>query len=1131
MSIKSVVCRKAFAFALAGAFGLFLNGAAFADTLTWTGGAGDCKWSTPENWTSDGTHTVPQSGDSVYASADTEQTVNNDITGLVLPHLELNYRRIGKQTTANRQYVYFTGNKIKLTGGLNAFKATVSTKSGASPEGDYQTQNSIPFELDDAADGGTNQLWLAMRFNQQGNITGPGFAWWRMEGAYSALSESDQRTTGAYVTSTAYFDVNAANVLGDGTYVTEMANGSSIRMYSDLAARLHMKQSTTLGDTAARWEAYGNRTFNGKITGNRFVCYDYNANGVFTFAKDVEIDGPVHVFSDSGKTGVGMTFNGRLVCNELGRYDNGVTGRYALNATGGAVKKLHVYTKGVAAGAPNCFGSCAVVDFGPCGASIGGLDLQGNDQTIDRIVLNDKYPIDAPHPAGHIVTSSKGPAALTLAATEDCETDALFSGDLSLVWNPQGDSAFQTYAAFGREMPMTGRIVVSNGTFTVNGANSFPHASAVEVADGATFVWDSTVAGGLRNVASVKLGSGATLRVTATAAWPFETDADVAEACLDISSESVLDFRSGDTFVARRFTVDGVQKEPMTTYGHAEAAQIPEGAHVQVTVERATEADPRTWTGGASGTDVGLADNWSGTDAPSLYDGSLEPTFAAGGSLASVFTGVSMRNISFTGSNDFTLKGENDSAKLFLEGGIVAADRGTDATYALRLPVVLRSAQTWTVNGEKTKLVIGDEISGEGDVTLSGEGQLELNVGDACAWPGSLTSTASNITLKGELTSAEGKITYDGTKGRLFLSGAKVAKQVVIQQGGTKPLQAVGAADSAIGGLDLSGNTTISVEEGSKLTISGDVRLRAYCYPEGKGVFVFTNVNLLASAACQPNANSTIYIDYPGLPIKSYFDVRGRLYTRCPNALGLSQPQFYDGGVWDLCGYDQTCGRFSWISTYNADGSFATLKTTQMIRSDAPATLTVHHDNQSGSGSNKGPQVYAGKIVGQVSLVKTGYNYGTVQDLTIASEIASTGSVEVSWGLLSFTNAFTYTIGGKAYSLPGGRWPNCTRATAGRKVAVGGDVHYGTLELLNSKALGKKAEVYVAKGGAKVRLGANVNQRVAALYFEDDDGNWVKQPIGSWGSSASRAEHKDDERFEGSGRLLIGDWSSFLIVR
>ena len=63
-------------------------------------------------------------------------------------------------------------------------------------------------------------------------------------------------------------------------------------------------------------------------------------------------------------------------------------------------------------------------------------------------------------------------------------------------------------------------------------------------------------------------------------------------------------------------------------------------------------------------------------------------------------------------------------------------------------------------------------------------------------------------------------------------------------------------------------------------------------------------------------------------------------------------------------------------------------------------------------------------------------------------------------------------------------------------------------------------DVYVAKG-AKVRLAAGVSQRIRDLYFEDDAGEWVKQPGGAWGSSASGAAHRSDAAFAGAGTLRV----------
>ena len=222
-------------------------------------------------------------------------------------------------------------------------------------------------------------------------------------------------------------------------------------------------------------------------------------------------------------------------------------------------------------------------------------------------------------------------------------------------------------------------------------------------------------------------------------------------------------------------------------------------------------------------------------------------------------------------------------------------------------------------------------------------------------------------------------------------------------------------------------------------------------------------------------------------------------------------------------GFDQTIGRFSWMDGY----------TTCEIRSATPATLRVYQDIQSGSASDRGTVTYRGKLTGFVSLVKTGNETSTAadttgsasnsrvaEDLVLGSAITATGDVSVVWGLLSFTNGTDRV----------GSWKGCGKATAGRTVDARGDVHYGTLELRHSKVFGKQTDVYVAKG-AKVRLVAGVAQRVHDLYFEGDDGEWVKQPTGTWGSSASGASHQSDGFLEGAGVLNVhGDTLPTLII-
>ena len=72
---------------LAGTF-LLAAGVLKADTLTWTASGGGM-WSNAANWSSDGSHTVPQSGDTIkILGLKSGEVYENDIDGLSTPHLE-----------------------------------------------------------------------------------------------------------------------------------------------------------------------------------------------------------------------------------------------------------------------------------------------------------------------------------------------------------------------------------------------------------------------------------------------------------------------------------------------------------------------------------------------------------------------------------------------------------------------------------------------------------------------------------------------------------------------------------------------------------------------------------------------------------------------------------------------------------------------------------------------------------------------------------------------------------------------------------------------------------------------------------------------------------------------------------
>ena len=77
-----------------------------ADTLTWVG-AGGGNWSDAANWSSDGSHAIPQSGDTIKINTlKSGETYNNDIVGLSTPHLEFG----GQSASA---YPMLTGNQSR----------------------------------------------------------------------------------------------------------------------------------------------------------------------------------------------------------------------------------------------------------------------------------------------------------------------------------------------------------------------------------------------------------------------------------------------------------------------------------------------------------------------------------------------------------------------------------------------------------------------------------------------------------------------------------------------------------------------------------------------------------------------------------------------------------------------------------------------------------------------------------------------------------------------------------------------------------------------------------------------------------------------------------------------------------
>ena len=541
---------------LAGAVAL-VSGSMKADTLTWVGTGGG-NWSVAANWSSDGSHTIPESGDIIKINTlKSGETYNNDIVGLSTPHLEFG-------GSGSEPYPKLTGNQITLTGGWNAF---------SSASGRYQSF--IPLALTVQDGNPTNRFYNhGGRLDQRGKVTGPGLLF--KDGKSIMDFYGGNEYTGGTInggTSNGWLDPyalssgdNAGGTPFGSTSSTYYMRGKTLSRFSitefpyNTDIRPASDKPATDNDF---WFYSGIKRFTGNITGTRLVVR-MDSGAAPTFSGDITIEGPIRMQIDANQSSSrSAVFSGRVECsafNELQAAPSATPSKADLTFThaNNSIGALYVNWWNFHSGADNSLGTNAIVYLGQRVANYGTIDLGGFNQRIDRFIADSRYPADgsAADMVGHVVTS-KDPARLTMAATGDCTTDAQFDGEVTLAWAPKGNYAFST-ALPGRMMGTTGGIVVSNGTFTVNGTNSFDRASSIEVADGASFVWASEKTFGLRSVVSLEIGVGATFSVSPSAAIPFTTNAFSCVLSLDLAEGASLSLPSGTILPALAVTTGGV---------------------------------------------------------------------------------------------------------------------------------------------------------------------------------------------------------------------------------------------------------------------------------------------------------------------------------------------------------------------------------------------------------------------------------------------------------------------------------------------------------------------------------------------------------------------------------------------
>ena len=495
-------------------------------------------------------------------------------------------------------------------------------------------------------------------------------------------------------------------------------------------------------------------------------------------------------------------------------------------------------------------------------------------------------------------------------------------------------------------------------------------------------------------------------------------------------------------------------------------------------------AADRTWDGGGANALWSTPANW---DGDATYPAAGDALFF-GGSVRTTNTntldeGTAVAGLTFNaGAGAFSLRGSG----ITLDGNV---SNLSASAQTLNLPIVLSG----------TRMIYGSNVAFAVNGVLSGPGGLTANVTNS-----TLTLTAAN-TYEGNTLVTNGQLavthkdalggTTAGTRvhgpsnASLKLSGSIDVAEPITLDGARPSYQSslIGdtGSNTVSGRILKEGNSTrIRVESNRTLVIAGGITNvsgggNLGLNPQSGSKLIIKDQPILlgTSTGIQAEYSGTVIFaapsnTYASMLICDHNKVRTDVADAlCPTA------QLTIGGSWvadallDLNGFDQTVGNFLSNGLKTNPGYLA-------VTSTVPATLTV---NQSGS------TTFSGALDGRVSLAKKGI------------------------GTLTFSNVISQTAGDlSVYS-----GTVAVAETGGFANVQNIWVYGGTFELRNGTAVPDTASVWISEG-AKVNLAAGINETVGYLFYNENT-----KRVGTYGSTASTAQHKDDTHFSGSGILTV----------
>ncbi len=656
-----------------------------------------------------------------------------------------------------------------------------------------------------------------------------------------------------------------------------------------------------------------------------------------------------------------------------------------------------------------------------------------------------------------------------------------------LVWNP--DAADAEFVFAKAVSPTTGELLVSNGVVRLVEGASFTALSRLDVAAGAQLVVETGAGGGFQaQTATVAAGARVVVGKGTILTFDAATAAGAALAPGFHTAATDPDWLAGDGLVY----VPG-----------ADESETPSTA---------------TWTGGGADTLLATGANWEGAAAPDFATGGLTATFAAGGDRAT-FTGNDLfRFAGLVFTKPFALDAAADAAGGVLLGacGVRTADADDARTYGLGWPLVAVATQTWYAAANAT-LRWTAPLSGlatSDRILVDGPGTQEFCA--ANTFPNDMTVTNGTVRFAGDgaMGAPVGTTDVDVLRARLCFGGGVNTRPLVYYraEGGDESSKKIRIEAGTTNRFE--GRFAYKTANGQSVAVSFELGKDAELVFAGTTVHNYVNFNTADSAPAHLvftntalTVNDRLNFYSKGLTVDLWnaknkvsgntsFWSAGRLRTRVPYALDalahngqatrvkMEGPDF----TLDLCGNDQALGVLQGVAG--------------TVTSDAPAFLHLAQNHIPPYWDNGGEAFKGIPYIGITNKVAFAGQAGISLDAAasladtfphvLTATSCSSGTVQVTRGRLTL-------------AAPNGAWTN----------AVAAVVKGGTLVLEHGGAIGRQTDVFI-EGDGVLELAAGVTQKCHDLYFDG-----VRQPTGTWGSSASGAARRNDVHFAGTGVLNV----------